>query len=244
MTEQREEELMALEAIFDPSDLEIRQDRCGGKIFIAVDLEEDRQIQVLDEHMQITVHHLPKLALVFTYVDGYPEEKMPEVQIECEWLENVLLREWEAALSDLWQKRQSFGEVVLFEWCQIMKEKSVAMLYAKEFSLSVSTAVLQRIRTYDRIIRGLRMRSCEICFDELLGATFESGSAECNHEFCPNCLKSHCEAKIENGQMTRVLCPSPSCGHPVDGATMKRLVEPKHFERFDQAMLQQVVRSV
>ena len=84
---------------------------------------------------------------------------------------------------------------------------------------------------------------CEICFESVLGVDCIQLS-NCQHVHCCQCMREHTSAKIHDGQVARVDCPSIDCSELVPPNVIKRLVSPSLYTRYDQLLLQQSLEGM
>ncbi len=69
--------------------------------------------------------------------------------------------------------------------------------------------------------------------------------SDCGHSFCSDCLSDYCSDRITNGGgATEIPCPEPGCDASLEVGVVKEVVDEKTFDRFDQAMLNRLLRSM
>lgn len=80
-------------------------------------------------------------------------------------------------------------------------------------------------QNYDSLPRLEKVRGfvCDICCDDERG--LETYAMKCNHRYCVNCFRQYLESKIKDeGEATRIQCPSEGCSRIVDSKTVDLLV--------------------
>jgi len=84
---------------------------------------------------------------------------------------------------------------------------------------------------------------CIICFAEKLGKNCLR-FAECQHVFCNECMKSHFEVKISQGEMTSLTCPEQKCTSQALPTQVKALVSDKNFQLYEKVLLATTLESM
>merc|ERR1712241_255759 len=84
---------------------------------------------------------------------------------------------------------------------------------------------------------------CIICFAEKLGKNCLK-FAECQHVFCNECMKSHFEVRISQGEMTSLTCPEQKCTSQALPTQVKSLVSDKNFELYERVLLSTTLESM
>ena len=72
---------------------------------------------------------------------------------------------------------------------------------------------------------------CDICCDDEPG--LETYAMKCEHRYCAGCYRQYVESKIKDeGEASRIQCPSDGCTRIVDSNSVKMLVPPAVYKRF------------
>ena len=104
--------------------------------------------------------------------------------------------------------------------------------------------LLSQLIDYDRLEKEKLFNEsffeCEICFLSLPGLKCIR-IFPCEHVHCRDCITSHISAKIADGDVTAIDCPSGNCPSKISTAVIKELIPPELFERFDSLLLQRTL---
>ena len=90
---------------------------------------------------------------------------------------------------------------------------------------------------------NIQVFECIICFSEKLGKNCLK-FAECQHVFCNDCMKSHFEVRISQGEMTSLTCPEQKCDSQALPNQVKSLVSDKNFQLYEQVLLSTTLDSM
>jgi len=88
-----------------------------------------------------------------------------------------------------------------------------------------------------------RVFECIICFAEKLGKNCLQ-FAECQHVFCNECMRSHFDVKISQGEMTSLTCPEAKCTSQALPTQVKALVSDKNFQLYEKVLLSTTLESM
>ena len=269
MREDQIEEVLAIKAIF--GGVAFDQETFQGTVKIAVSCH-DQEIQILlcesgpeaatgedsmpagaaanpqpaadanrEPAAAATVHHLPPLTLEFSFPRDYPEAAVPDHKLSAAWLSQESLDQLSKRLDDITSNMP--GEVVLYSWVQFLQDSSLATLGLQDQLIVPDEPARKLLLDHNLQEQKQEFDCCMICFMEIRGTDFEV-LTDCGHAFCRKCLKGHCLARLEDGELSAVRCPDPSCKAAVDGAIIKSLIPPKKFEQYDQNLLNFTLRSM
>ncbi|KAH0609326.1 uncharacterized protein H6S33_012812 [Morchella sextelata] len=76
---------------------------------------------------------------------------------------------------------------------------------------------------------------CDICCDDEVG--LDTYAMRCNHRYCVNCYRQYLESKIKDeGEATRIQCPSEGCSMIVDSKTVDLLVPVEIDKRYKELL--------
>jgi hypothetical protein len=78
-------------------------------------------------------------------------------------------------------------------------------------SISLSQSSLQ--------INRNDLNYCEICYE----ADRETSGLGCNHSFCTECISNYLVTVINDGKVSRILCPQFGCSHAITRMEIMRL---------------------
>ena len=191
---------------------------------ISIDVPAETKLTVMDMTTGHTaeVQHLGYIELHCRLHDEYPNDDLPpSVDIKCNWLPEKKLMVLSDLLLEYWQQERESGEVVLFQWYQLLKDQALDKLGIQEKLEVHESSAFDLIIAHDKEARRLDFWQCQICFEELQGCQFEE-LRDCGHVYCSTCLGSHCRARIEDGQMTSMICPEPECDEALPGDVVQR----------------------
>ncbi|TMS20762.1 E3 ubiquitin-protein ligase RNF14 [Larimichthys crocea] len=127
-SEEQEDELLALQSIFDPEEFVRNETKSAGEIRVCVELHTDFTVALRegDSLRQYEISFLPPLLLTFELPADYPSSSPPSFTLTCSWLTDTQLSALAAQLTDLYQA--TGGAVVLFTWVQFLKEDALGFL--------------------------------------------------------------------------------------------------------------------
>ncbi|XP_034385160.1 E3 ubiquitin-protein ligase RNF14-like [Cyclopterus lumpus] len=126
--EEQEDELLALNSIFDSEEFVRDGSKSAGEFRISVELPADFTVTLNEGETlrQYDISFLPPLLLTFELPDDYPSSSAPSFSLTCSWLTHMQLSALGAQLIDLYQA--TGGAVVLFSWVQFLKEDALRFL--------------------------------------------------------------------------------------------------------------------
>lgn len=87
------------------------------------------------------------------------------------------------------------------------------------------------------------IQDCNVCLLRKPGSEFIK-FAICKHFFCKDCVKGHFEELIKDGSVNSLKCLQGECSTHLDGSTVKSLVEPDVYERYDRLLLSTTLGSM
>ncbi|ESP01946.1 hypothetical protein LOTGIDRAFT_157076 [Lottia gigantea] len=129
--EEQQDELLALESIYDSSVLSIinEADDKGGQFDAKPHLPEPFYIQSdpiekgchsKEDNLQ-KIQYLPPVTLNFQLPIDYPSTSSPEFTLTCKWLTHKQLSKVCKRLDELWE--ENTGTVILFTWINFLHEE-------------------------------------------------------------------------------------------------------------------------
>ncbi|XP_063748390.1 E3 ubiquitin-protein ligase RNF14-like isoform X2 [Eleginops maclovinus] len=126
--EEQEDELLALESIFNSEEFVRDESKSAGEIRACVELPADFHVLLKEGHTlrQYEISFLPPLLLTFELPEDYPSCSPPLFALSCSWLTHTQLSTLSAQLTDLYLA--TGGAVVLFSWVQFLKEDALQFL--------------------------------------------------------------------------------------------------------------------
>jgi len=76
---------------------------------------------------------------------------------------------------------------------------------------------------------------CDICCDDEPG--LETYAMKCDHRYCVNCYRQYIESKVKDeGEAARIQCPAEKCSRIVDAKSVKLLVPPEIYQRYEELL--------
>ncbi|XP_061636281.1 E3 ubiquitin-protein ligase RNF14-like isoform X1 [Phyllopteryx taeniolatus] len=126
--EAQENELLALQSIFDSREFVRQESKSAGEIRVSVELPPGYLVALRegDTLKQYDTSFLPSLLLTFGLPENYPSSSPPSFTLYCSWLTHKQLAALGAHLTDLY--RATGGDVVLFTWVQFLREDALRFL--------------------------------------------------------------------------------------------------------------------
>uniref|UniRef100_A0A3P8T4Z9 RBR-type E3 ubiquitin transferase n=1 Tax=Amphiprion percula TaxID=161767 RepID=A0A3P8T4Z9_AMPPE len=262
--EEQEDELLALQSIFDSEEFVRDESKSAGEIRVSVELPADFNVY--------EISFLPPLLLTFDLPQDYPSSSPPSFTLTCSWLTHPQLSSLHALgvqLTDLYQATR--GAVVLFSWVQFLREDALKFLdihsvlelpsdehntelYPCEPHLPGSSSQVQenpstsdgitlmsQILLYNAAQKQklftTTLFDCGVCFMSWLGSECVQ-LFQCGHIFCKPCLAKFCKVQIKEGNVRGVTCPEADCGGSPTPAQVRSLVGEELFSRYDRLLLQ------
>ena len=215
-----EEELNVLESILPLDDFQRGEKQ--NEVILRVPLDSPVLVTDLETGRAVEMQRLSHVTLKCRLNDDYPEgREPPSLDLECCWMSDKHLATLKRLLLDHWHDKREIGEVVLYQWYQLLRDRALQTLDIHD-SVKIQTSIIFNIMlNEDKAARQADFWQCQICFDELQGCHFEE-LRDCGHVYCSSCLGSHCRAKVEAGQMANLTCPEPECDEPIPGDIVQR----------------------
>ena len=81
--------------------------------------------------------------------------------------------------------------------------------------------------------------TCSICFESQRGSEFLR--LDCRHVFCTRCILEQSNIHIREGTLDALKCPEPGCKEPLAAHTLKNILDPEVFERWESLTLQRAL---
>ncbi|XP_030583220.1 E3 ubiquitin-protein ligase RNF14-like [Archocentrus centrarchus] len=127
-SEEQEDELLALQSIFDADEFVRDESESAGEIRVSVELPADFSVVLREGESlrQYDISFLPPLLLTFELPEDYPSSSPPSFTLTCSWLTHTQLAALGAHLTDLYEA--TGGAVVLFSWVQFLREDALNFL--------------------------------------------------------------------------------------------------------------------
>eukprot|EP00794_Sanderia_malayensis_P007348 gene7349-8167_t len=149
--ESQENELLALESIYDKHQFERSTDDKGGELNIYLDVLSPFQILLPPRRQssagiapqaedatqgaavnhqkltEITVNYLPPVVMNFKFPPDYPSKNPPVFTLSCKWLNKAQLSTLCSHLDEIWIENGP-GSVVLFQWVQFLMDEIIPVL--------------------------------------------------------------------------------------------------------------------
>ncbi len=242
--EEVQEELVALRSILGEEKFHAGGSGERGTMLVALEKAGGGPFLVRNAVSGSTVEvaTLGDLEVRFKMREDYPEREMPEFSLDCFWMTSEQL----GRLAELLKSEWTEGEVVLYHWYQLLRDRALETLEIEDRLTVESGQVLRELVRLDAKAKGTRFSECLICFSELSCQDFEvAGEKGCNHFYCRRCLAVYCRTQIEDeGNQAGVKCPDPACDSVLDHGVVRRLVGTRLFEHYDRGMLHRAIRSM
>uniref|UniRef100_A0A3P9CSM9 E3 ubiquitin-protein ligase RNF14 n=1 Tax=Maylandia zebra TaxID=106582 RepID=A0A3P9CSM9_9CICH len=131
--EEQEDELLALQSIFDADEFVRDESKSAGEIRVCVELPVGFSVALREGKSeapgflrQYDISFLPPLLLNFGLPEDYPSSSPPSFSLTCSWLTHTQLAALRAHLADLYEA--TGGAVVLFSWVQFLREDALRFL--------------------------------------------------------------------------------------------------------------------
>lgn len=66
---------------------------------------------------------------------------------------------------------------------------------------------------------------CIVCFDDVAEGSSACRSLACKHVTCDECLRTHVDVRLREGDFSGIVCPEPSCRLPISEGMLVQLFE-------------------
>lgn len=77
--------------------------------------------------------------------------------------------------------------------------------------------------------------SCEVCWNQF--KVEEGITLECDHRFCYNCIKAHCDLLIDSAQVSEERLQCPSCPQVLSAYEIEDIVGPEMYGKYEKFRL-------
>ncbi|XP_051534333.1 E3 ubiquitin-protein ligase RNF14-like [Myxocyprinus asiaticus] len=125
--EAQEDELLALESIYDEEEFRRAESGQEGEIHLCLELPPNFELIVKGQAcVECGISFLPPLVLSFELPADYPSSSAPVFTLSSKWLTRVQITALCKRLDELWEENR--GNVVLFSWSQFLKEETLEFL--------------------------------------------------------------------------------------------------------------------
>lgn len=258
--ELQQDELLALQSIYDEKEFKIRGEKQG--IFnanvehfmnvVQLILSDDSNIPNSLKHLcernensvVYSLRYLPPLTLKFEYPNDYPSSSNPKLSLNCIWMTGEMLQQIKEQLIKEWEETR---DVVLFSWTSFLINESWAFLgLTNQFKCPefIDTAIIDKLCIFDHEKKlsefSRTPHKCDVCFEEYKGSQCMQ-FLPCDHVFCKICMKGYFEVLINSGDVNQLLCPKDKCESIALPTQVKELVEIGLYERYERFLLQRTL---
>ncbi|XP_065178530.1 E3 ubiquitin-protein ligase RNF14-like [Sycon ciliatum] len=137
-TSQREEELDVLSSIYPSSQFQRVPGEYAGVCYASPDLDDGIMVQFTEKDDQpsspsrfsdLSLSHLPDIALTFQLPETYPETTGPEYTLACKWLTPQQLTKVCQKLDELYLE---VCDAIIFNWLQFLRDDVLDFLSMTE----------------------------------------------------------------------------------------------------------------
>ncbi len=80
---------------------------------------------------------------------------------------------------------------------------------------------------------------CPICISKM--SVFIAIDFGCGHKFCPDCIKSFFETKINDRVTFGYTCPEPKCKAEADYSLIRGLLDNTGFQKYEEMLLDEAI---
>eukprot|EP01025_Chloroclados_australasicus_P003234 TRINITY_DN10751_c0_g1_i5.p1 TRINITY_DN10751_c0_g1~~TRINITY_DN10751_c0_g1_i5.p1 ORF type:complete len:429 (-),score=66.33 TRINITY_DN10751_c0_g1_i5:27-1313(-) len=87
------------------------------------------------------------------------------------------------------------------------------------------------------------LHTCQVCYEEKLGNQFVR-IRECGHEYCDECLRTHCQVHVKEGSLDQLKCFEPECKKPLSQQVLHKVLDDEEYQRWETLTLQQALDSM
>lgn len=256
MTDERTEELEAVQAIFP--EFIFNGDGTGGFLDIPVrpikpllvrfvPLADSRQTNG-NLHLQAHIEHdilftaLPPITLELSLPPGYPESMAPEVTVSCahDWLPTKTKLALDMDASKIWEE-YAHGQCLYAYIDHLVNQAEAGFDLDREGCLTLPQHLEASLTNFEASTKLFEFNKgtydCSVCLEPKKGTACYQLS-ECNHIFCKKCLQDFYNNAIREGDIAVVRCLDPDCAK--DKREKSINIHPRELLAMDIA--EQVVR--
>lgn len=224
------EELETLAAIYP--ELDYDPATLSGSLEIGVSFDEPISVVFGDTDTQ-QLKNLPPVLLFFALAEGYPEEKPPQIDLQCAWMTQKQKDTLHDSLMQLWGTLKD--DSTMFACVDLIKEHVETLEQPVRVHERHKTQLLNHDTYADKAHFETVSFVCSICQETRKGGVCTQ--LACSHVSCTECLAEYYSTCITQGYIEMVHCVEVDCKEALQQEQLLELVGSDSFERYQKLVV-------
>ena len=221
----------------------------------------------------IFVKYLSPIKFYAKLPSSYPTNKPPEYTLDIAWLPPWESSKICQKLDELWEENYGSEILFIWidflknclDFLNIKEKLDISYVFTlykekdETFYLdpvkwkdnrvfrSLKRCPIMFLKEFDKMKRFRRFQKifhfCEICLE------YNSGSKSielfnCKHIFCRNCIEQYISAKIKDGIVNSIPCPTENCSKTLEFNEIKEICNEETFRKYEEFLLKKTLNTM